>query len=102
MKRRVEAVGRWYEAFVTQRLHHISSSHGEIEDEDKEEEEEIVFEDDIKFLRSLDPKEWKVRKFIRFLLYLKGIGHNFISFLVGVFMPFCLEMTGETIKLKEL
>ncbi|CAL4078225.1 unnamed protein product, partial [Meganyctiphanes norvegica] len=57
----VEPIGHWFHAYEARRLrgHHLSEA-GESEEESEEEEELVVeIEDDIKFLRSLDPAEWK-------------------------------------------
>lgn len=57
----IEPVGHWFHAYEARRLrgHHLSEG-GESEEESEEEESLVVeIEDDIKFLRSLDPAEWK-------------------------------------------
>ncbi|XP_064105361.1 dnaJ homolog subfamily C member 2-like [Macrobrachium nipponense] len=57
----VEPVGRWFHAYEARRLRgHLISSAGESEDESEEEEApEVEIEDDIQYLRSLNPAEWK-------------------------------------------
>ncbi|KAK7070136.1 DnaJ (Hsp40), subfamily C, member 2, partial [Halocaridina rubra] len=57
----VEPVGRWFHAYEARRLRgHLISSAGESEEESEEEEQpEVEIEDDIGYLRSLNPAEWK-------------------------------------------
>lgn len=57
----VEPVGRWFHAYEARRLRgHLISSAGESEEESEEEESpDVEVEDDIRYLRSLNPAEWK-------------------------------------------
>ena len=76
---RVEPVGRWYESFCSRRHHKQTLSHGSLVSSSSEDEEtELILddEDDSQLLASLDPKEWKVRENIYFVV---------ISFIVNVF-----------------
>lgn len=58
----VEPVGRWFHVYEARRLRgHLTSSAGESEEESEEEEaQEVEVEDDIHYLRSLNPADWKV------------------------------------------
>lgn len=60
----VEPVGRWFHVYEARRLRgHLTSSAGESEEESEEEEaQEVEVEDDIHYLRSLNPADWKVRQ----------------------------------------
>ncbi|XP_063848823.1 dnaJ homolog subfamily C member 2-like isoform X2 [Scylla paramamosain] len=57
----VEPVGRWFHIYEARRLRgHLTSSVGESEEESEEEEaQEVEVEDDIHYLRSLNPADWK-------------------------------------------
>ncbi|KAK3864990.1 hypothetical protein Pcinc_029363 [Petrolisthes cinctipes] len=57
----VEPVGRWFHAYEARRLRgHLVSSAGESDDEsDEEDGTEVEVEDDIQYLRSLNPADWK-------------------------------------------
>lgn len=57
----VEPVGRWFHVYEARRLRgHLTSSAGESEEESEEEEaQEVEVEDDIHYLRSLNPADWK-------------------------------------------
>lgn len=56
-------MGRWFHIYEARRLRgHLTSSAGESEEESEEEEaQEVEVEDDIHYLRSLNPADWKVR-----------------------------------------
>lgn len=58
----VEPVGQWFHAYEARRLRgHLISSAGESEEESEDEENpEVEIEDDIQYLRSLSPADWKV------------------------------------------
>ena len=63
---RVEPVGRWFEAFCTRRRHKQTLSHNSLHSSSDDEEEEDLndeFEDDEEYLKTLDPKDWKVMAF---------------------------------------
>lgn len=55
-------MGRWFHVYEARRLRgHLTSSAGESEEESEEEEaQEVEVEDDIHYLRSLNPADWKV------------------------------------------
>ncbi|XP_037802477.1 dnaJ homolog subfamily C member 2-like [Penaeus monodon] len=57
----VEPVGQWFHAYEARRLRgHLISSAGESEEESEDEENpEVEIEDDIQYLRSLSPADWK-------------------------------------------
>ncbi|KAG7169401.1 DnaJ subfamily C member 2-like [Homarus americanus] len=57
----VEPVGRWFHSYEARRLRgHLISSAGESEEESEGEEgPEVEIEDDIQYLRSLNPADWK-------------------------------------------
>merc|ERR1739838_789583 len=57
----VEPIGHWFHAYEARRLRgHYLSEGGDSEEESEEEDAlDVEIEDDIKFLRSLDPAEWK-------------------------------------------
>ncbi|KAK8753069.1 hypothetical protein OTU49_002349 [Cherax quadricarinatus] len=57
----VEPVGRWFHGYEARRLRgHLISSAGESEEESEGEEgPEVEIEDDIQYLRSLNPADWK-------------------------------------------
>lgn len=61
----VEPAGSWYHQYEHCRLHGGSEdkiSESDNSDDSKERDnKEVVIEDDITFLRSLDPVKWKVR-----------------------------------------
>lgn len=54
-------MGRWFHIYEARRLRgHLTSSVGESEEESEEEEaQEVEVEDDIHYLRSLNPADWK-------------------------------------------
>jgi hypothetical protein len=63
--RLVACVGPWYLRLLHRIYAEGDDHHGVLLDvsdtvDEDEEESEVEFEDDIEFLRSLDPKEWKV------------------------------------------
>ena len=59
----MEPVGKCYHHYEQTRSKNFSSSNlseDESSEDDDKEKLEIVIEDDINFLRTLDPSEWKV------------------------------------------
>lgn len=59
-------MGRWFEAYVKRRNRNTSASFQELEEEEESseesEDEELQLEED-PMLRTLDPKDWKVKGF---------------------------------------
>lgn len=66
----MEPVGRWFHVHEARRLRgHLISSAGESEEESEGEEgPEVEIEDDIQYLRSLNPADWKVITYMAFFL----------------------------------
>ena len=60
----VEPVGRWFEAYIKRRNRTASASFQELEEEqqssEESEDEEFVLQE-YPMLRTLDPKDWKVK-----------------------------------------
>lgn len=67
-------MGRWFEAYVKRRNRNTSASFQELEEEEESseesEDEELQLEED-PMLRTLDPKDWKVKGF----KFVSEIGH---------------------------
>lgn len=78
----MEPVGRWFEVFCTRRRHKQSLSQHSLQSSSSEEEEDGLdeeLENDEDYLKTLDPKDWKVFQndiFIQLILVINTILTN--------------------------
>lgn len=83
----MEPVGRWFEAYVRRRNRTTSASFVELVDEEESseesEDEEFQIEED-PMIRTLDPKDWKVKTLTLCTVFTSVIVSNF-SLLQSVF-----------------